>query len=728
MKLERGGNRRLFEALLNSPYLIAVSIVLFFIMVGTAFFLVYQNVAAMRTRITADFNQQQLLLARQAVRRMSDEFADIEAEYRSLQRLYQRLGYGERFLEVTRAAADRMNSMGLINLGLVRAPGGITIYSDAEWRLPILTEKVGGPLVRGCRGHHSHFHNLAWVTNDSNQTAYTGLICLPLNPDDSVKTYLYGGFNLTEICERIALSISSDYAGQAWIIDQDGIFLFHPDAELIGGQAFSIDPKARPFIFMQHATESLRERMLGGLEGTGRFESARHEGPVGRVSRLVAHTPITSPIIPDDRVWMLAVSTPADEVANAVQDVYTRHFAAEVLLIASLFIFGWLAFLYQQKVSRKLQKRVSEQQEIIASIMKNSIDGIVFIDMQNRVKLWNRGAELIFGYDAEEMVGQTFHRLIPSDIDSDRELQRISEEVTRYGYIRNYRTHRITKDNRRIMVDISRTLVLSEEHKLLGSVAIIKDITEEMEMDQRIYNAEKLASIGTLAAGVAHEINNPLGIILGFTDLLQERFKPGTPEHEDLRMIEQNAQNAKQIVDNMLGFARVTEGFEDTVDISRGIATVVKIIQSTLVNEKINVVVDLPDNLPRVCGDDREYQQVLFNLINNAVAAMEETGGTLTITAREHDYSVSVDITDTGIGIPLDIQSQIFDPFFTTKKVGEGTGLGLSLCYGIVKKYGGNITFTTIAQVDNPGRQSGSTFVVTMPLCSPDDVNEGELG
>ncbi len=379
-------------------------------------------------------------------------------------------------------------------------------------------------------------------------------------------------------------------------------------------------------------------------------------------------------MFPEDRVWTLAVSTHADDVANAVQDVYTSHFAAEVLLIASLFVFGWLAFLYQQKVSRKLQKRVSEQQEIIASIMKNSIDGIVFIDLQNRVKLWNRGAELIFGYRAEEMIGQTFHCLIPSDIDPDQELRRISEEVTRYGYIRNFRTHRITKDNHRILVDISRTLVLSDENRVLGSVAIIKDITEEVEMDQRIYNAEKLASIGTLAAGVAHEINNPLGIILGFTDLLLERFKPGSPEHEDLRMIEQNAQNAKQIVDDMLGFARVTEGFEDTVDISRGIATVVKIIKSTLTGNKIDVVVNLPDHLPRVCGDDREYQQVLFNLINNAVAAMESGGGTLTVSAREHDHAVSVDISDTGVGIPLDIQSQIFDPFFTTKEGGEGTG------------------------------------------------------
>ncbi|MBN2225945.1 MAG: PAS domain S-box protein [candidate division Zixibacteria bacterium] len=716
----------LFAAVLNSPYLITVSIVLFFIMVSAAFFMVYQNVAAMRERICADYNQQQLLLARQAVRQINDEFARIEPEYRSLQRRYAKLNDPKAFADCADEAATRMAPAGLLSLGVVDSPGGRVFHANKEWRRISHVEKGLSFLRRTCSSDLFAFKDFEWMVNDSGHQAYTGIICMPLNPDDSVQAFVYTEFNLTEIIERAVHSITYEYAGEAWVIDREGVFLYHPDRELVGKQAFGLNLRSRPFVFMQQATEPLREQMLTGIEGAGLFESARHDAPVGRISRLVAFTPLAGPVFPAENSWTLAVSTHADQVANAVQDVYTSHFAAEVLLIASLFVFGWLAFLYQQKVSRKLQKRVSEQQEIIASIMKNSIDGIVFIDLQNRVKLWNRGAELIFGYRAEEMIGQTFHCLIPSDIDPDQELRRITEEVTRYGYIRNFRTHRITKDNRRIMVDISRTLVLSDENRVLGSVAIIKDITEEVEMDQRIYNAEKLASIGTLAAGVAHEINNPLGIILGFTDLLLERFKPGSPEYEDLRMIEQNAQNAKQIVDDMLGFARVTEGFEDTVDISRGIATVVKIIKSTLTNDRINVMVNLPEQLPRVCGDDREYQQVLFNLINNAVAAMEPVGGTLTITAREHDHAVSVDISDTGIGIPLEIQSQIFDPFFTTKKVGEGTGLGLSLCYGIVKKYGGNITFSTMAAADKPGQPSGSTFTVTMPVCSADDSNEGE--
>jgi two-component system NtrC family sensor kinase len=137
---------------------------------------------------------------------------------------------------------------------------------------------------------------------------------------------------------------------------------------------------------------------------------------------------------------------------------------------------------------------------------------------------------------------------------------------------------------------------------------------------------------------------------------------------------------------------------------------------------------DLPDQLPRVKGDPREFQQVLFNLINNSVAAMEESGGTLSLTAAVADGWVHLRVTDTGVGIPDKIKPQIFDPFFTTKKVGEGTGLGLSLCYGIVKKYGGKISFASSSREDQPDRPSGTTFTVSLPALAAGEAAEGEAG
>jgi len=276
----------------------------------------------------------------------------------------------------------------------------------------------------------------------------------------------------------------------------------------------------------------------------------------------------------------------------------------------------------------------------------------------------------------------------------------------------------VTKDGRRITVDISRTDVRSPEGEVIGSTVIIKDVTEKMQLEQKIYNTEKLASIGILAAGVAHEINNPLAIILGFTELLQERFEPGSPEHGDLRIIAENGEHAKKIVEDLLGFARITEGLEDTVDVNHCVERVTSIVGNTLVTEKITLLVDVPDSLPTVCGDAREFQQVIFNLVNNAVAAMRGRGGTLAISATAAAGWVHLSVADTGAGIPDAVKPRIFDPFFTTKKVGEGTGLGLSLCYGIVSKYGGRITFSSVSAEDAPGPAgTGTVFTVSMPVC-----------
>jgi PAS domain S-box-containing protein len=332
----------------------------------------------------------------------------------------------------------------------------------------------------------------------------------------------------------------------------------------------------------------------------------------------------------------------------------------------------------------------------------------------------------MFGYTAEEMIGQSFHRLVPPDVDSNKELQHIRDEVHQKGYIRHYTTQRVTKDGRRITVEITRTLVRNKHGQVLGSAAVLKDVSEKMEMQQRIYNTEKLASIGTLAAGVAHEINNPLTVILGFVDLLLERFPEGSPEHDDLKTIEQNGHHARKIVQDLLGFARITEGLEDIVDVNEGLETVLNIVRNTLMTKKIELVTEIEPALDKVRGDSREFQQVIFNLINNSVAAMGEAGGKLTIGARAADGFVHVSVADTGPGIPDRIKPQVFDPFFTTKKVGEGTGLGLSLCYGIVKKYGGKMQFTSVAAEDHPAGPTGTVFTVSMPVMEPAPPHAGE--
>ncbi len=221
--------------------------------------------------------------------------------------------------------------------------------------------------------------------------------------------------------------------------------------------------------------------------------------------------------------------------------------------------------------------------------------------------------------------------------------------------------------------------------------------------------------MGKLAAGVAHELNNPVAVILGFADLLLEKVERDNPSYEILKTIERQGLNCKRIVENLLSFARYPETTEYSADVNVSLERVFSVIENILVTKKITLKKDLAENLPKVRGDSGRLEQVFMNLVTNAVAAMDG-GGVLTISTRLNDPGNRVEILfkDTGQGIKREYRDKIFDPFFTTRQVGEGTGLGLSACYGIVTNYGGNITFETVAEEEDRERK-GTTFTVSLP-------------
>ena len=711
-----------FNTLLTSRYLAIISLVLFLLTIATEFFLVYQNASIMRHQINDDFNQQQLILARQSASHIQVNLGDIETGIQSLKQLIKG-STRDSFEEAMKVVFEENQSKGLMEIGFVDSKGNtFEVNSHSGAGLATL-EKVAkdihrgdmvlGPLsVEGAAGEPT-ITGAFYITIDSTGTKVTPV--RKAGPSNGIKL-LFAKLDISKLVRTVTSNIRSGKTGYAWVIDETGMFLYHPEKEFIGKDAFSVRKERKPYITFTQINQIMKDRMLNGEEGTGIYVSGWHRGiHEGEITKLIAFTPVKSTLLPAGHMWSVAVVAPITEVAEAVHLMYVRHFAAEAALIAGMFLFGFLIITYQQRISRALKEQVSEKERYLSNILQNSVDAIIFIDNNNKIQTWNKGAELIFEYSAEEMIGQSFHNLIPPELDAEMELKDIEREVATKGYVKDYIAPRITKSGRRITVDISRTLVRAKDGTSIGSTAIIKDITEKMELEHRIYNTEKLASIGTLAAGVAHEINNPMSIILGFTDLLKEKFKDGTQESEDLKIIEQHATQAKKIVEHLLGFARITEGLEDTVDINYCINTVVNIVKNTLMTKKINIVLDLSEGLPRVRGDSREFQQVIFNLINNSVAAMEDKEGAITLTSQMENGWVHLSVSDTGSGIPDKIKPRVFDPFFTTKKVGEGTGLGLSLCYGIVKKYGGKISFSSISAEDHPEQKNGTTFTVSMP-------------
>ena len=252
-------------------------------------------------------------------------------------------------------------------------------------------------------------------------------------------------------------------------------------------------------------------------------------------------------------------------------------------------------------------------------------------------------------------------------------------------------------------------------------IEMARDITKWKKSGDLLYHEKKLIFLGKLAADLAHELNNPMGVILGFADLLLEKMDPEGKDYQMLKTIERQGLNCQRIVENLLSFARFPGSTEYSTDVNASIEKVLLVVENILLNEKITIVKNYTKDLPNVRGDSKHLQQVFINLITNAVSAMQG-GGTLTICSRLDTSGSKVEILfkDTGYGIKKEYRDRIFDPFFTTRDVGEGTGLGLSASYGIVSKYDGNITFETATEEEDKDRK-GTTFSVVLPVVSFDD-------
>jgi PAS domain S-box-containing protein len=239
---------------------------------------------------------------------------------------------------------------------------------------------------------------------------------------------------------------------------------------------------------------------------------------------------------------------------------------------------------------------------------------------------------------------------------------------------------------------------------------LLKDIEQRRQMEKQMAQTDKLASIGEFSAGIAHEINNPLGIILGYTQLLLRTETPGTKRQADLKTIEKHVRSCKAIVEDLLNFARSSPPVNAPADIHTVIDDAVNFFAQHARPEKVIIERCYNESIPPLLLDEKKMRQVILNLIVNARHAVGEQGiiGIETVLCPDGD-AIEIRVSDDGCGIEKKNLSRIFDPFFTTKPTGEGTGLGLSVSYGIVKNHGGDIAVRSV-----PGE--GSTFTVTLPL------------
>jgi two-component system, NtrC family, sensor kinase len=361
------------------------------------------------------------------------------------------------------------------------------------------------------------------------------------------------------------------------------------------------------------------------------------------------------------------------------------------------------------RLYRSLQEKAEELQRLTEyneNILESMESGILVLDLEGQIARWNRAMETLYRKRREEVLGRAPEEVFPEAFLGALRGSLVLADAAEIAHI--YKLNLPTPDGRNLLVNVSVAPFQMGAGERHGTVLILDDVTVRIRLEEQLQHSEKMASIGLLAAGVAHEVNTPLTGISSYTQMLREQVKPEDLRYPLLEKIERQAFRAAKIINNLLNFSRSGSADLETVDVNRVLLDVLSLLEHQLERNRVKVVREFSDGLPVVRGNENRLQQVFFNLILNARDAMP-SGGWLTLATRaDDDDTVIIEVRDTGVGIRREDIKRIYDPFFTTKGIGRGTGLGLSVSYGIIQEHGGAIFVDSV-----PGK--GTTFQVALP-------------
>ena len=372
---------------------------------------------------------------------------------------------------------------------------------------------------------------------------------------------------------------------------------------------------------------------------------------------------------------------------------------------------GYIGIAVQNaRLYRSLESKMAQYErlkEFSENIVESISVGVLAVDLEDRVESWNSQMEVMYALPRAEVLGQSLRDVFPPAFFDEYSRVRLS------GGIHNlYKFRMSTTAGDTRVTNIAIAPLVSKDFTVIGRLIIVDDITERIELESQLSQAEKLSSIGLLAAGVAHEVNTPLAVISSYAQMLSKQVSGDPKKAELLEKITKQTFRASEIVNSLLNFSRTSSSEFNNVDLNRVIQDTLTLLEHQFKTARIKVMPELHPQLPPILGNTGKLQQVFLNLFLNAKDAMP-AGGTLTITTG-NGHNVRVSVADTGSGIAQEHIHRIYDPFFTTKnkpKTGHsgGTGLGLSVTYGIIQEHAGKI------RVDSsPG--AGTTFVMEFPM------------
>ncbi len=490
--------------------------------------------------------------------------------------------------------------------------------------------------------------------------------------------------------------------------------------------------------------DRLAERLLTGAKAAlgvtrgalfartaGRFETVRHFGLAGTptvesdtsVQRAFQIDPSDSGVGPNGyeassgsdlfahcfplvaRGEVVAVLALGDPLAPETMDEDEAELIRSLCAVSATAILN--GRLYERLEDKALE--LTRLTDYHSNIVESMEAGVVVIGADSRIERWNRGMERLAGVPRDSAIGKTLAEALSKD--ASLVLAPILPESG--GEAEHlYKVALTLQSGRAITVNVNAapfdSSLADSATPCARAVLIFHDVTDRVALERQVQQTEKMVAVGLLAAGVAHEVNTPLTGISSYTQLLRSQMDPKDARVEWLDKIETQTLRGAKIVSNLLNFARAGGSDDASLDISKVVADVLSLVEHQLDRARVKVVKELSPDLPTVVGSENKVQQVLFNLILNARDSMP-SGGWLTLKTSVEGRDVVVEVSDTGLGIPEADLPRIFDPFFTTKDVGQGTGLGLAVSYGIVQEHGGSIRVTS-------SKGQGSRFEVRLPI------------
>lgn len=506
------------------------------------------------------------------------------------------------------------------------------------------------------------------------------------------------------------------------LLESDRVLIFRFDPDWSGVVVVeSVDPNWQPILgakisdsfFKDTARRETYER--GGIQA---LEDILNAGlspcHINLLTQFQVRANLVVPILQENKLWGLLV---AHHCSNPRK---WQNWEIELLkqLATQLEIAIQQSQLYQQ-VQQELNERKLAEQKIRqqAALLDVTTDAILVRDLNHRVLFWNKGAERLYGWKKEEVWDKYANKLLYGE--TLPQAQYIYETVLSKGEWQG-ELQQVTKDGKEIVVESRWTLVRDSVGEPKAILMVNTDITQKQLMERQFLRSQRMESIGTLAGGIAHDLNNILAPILMAVQLLQLQISSAQGQ-QWLEILEDSTRRGSELIKQVLSFARGLDGEHGVLQIRHLIKEIKKIVEE-IFPRSIEIYTDVSRDLSAVCGDATHLHQVLMNLCVNARDAMP-TGGSLTISAEnlvitENDAQLQMDVqpgsyvvitvSDTGVGIAPEILDRIFEPFFTTKEVGKGTGLGLSTVIGIIKSHKGFITVSS-----KLGK--GSEFKVYLP-------------